>query len=245
MGVSMPHTQGKPAKGYVAALTGDLVGSTCSRGTPPDGDLLWRVGLLKDALRVTEKDFLPRTVSSFEIFRGDSFQGIVLPKDALRAVIVIRTFLRSRGPMEAPSSVLDARVAVGIGHVEKLPGGTVSESDGTALRRSGPALDEMKGQDRRTRFSTPWPQVDAELNTECMLLDAVIARWSKAQAEAVLIRLLLGKTQKEAGETLGVSQPAIAQRLRAANVDVLETLFARYETLIGRAIRLATSNDSL
>jgi DNA-directed RNA polymerase specialized sigma24 family protein len=78
-----------------------------------------------------------------------------------------------------------------------------------------------------------------------MLLDAVIARWSKAQAEAVLIRLLLGRTQKEAGETLGVSQPAIAQRLRAANVDVLETLFARYETLIGRAIRRMPSNDSL
>jgi predicted DNA-binding protein (UPF0251 family) len=81
------------------------------------------------------------------------------------------------------------------------------------------------------------------LNTGCMLLDAVIARWSKAQAEAVLIRLLLGKAQKEAGESLGVSQPAIAQRLRVANVDVLEALFQRYETLIGRAIRRPPSND--
>ncbi len=242
----MRQPQQGTAVGYVAALTGDLVGSCRPRkGKPADDDPLRRVRVLKDGLRALEKDFLSQVVSSFEIFRGDSFQGIVFPQHALRAAIVIRTFLRSRDGATSASLALDARVAIGIGGVTRFPEGTVAESDGTALRRSGPLLDQMKGRDRRLLFSTPWPHVDAELNTECMLLDAIVVRWSKAQAEAVLIHLLLGRTQKQAAESLGVSQSAVAQRLRAANVDALETLFARYEALIGLNISVTPSNDAI
>jgi hypothetical protein len=219
----------------VAALTGDLVGARSSdaeRGSP-----LRRVAVLKDALQALMAECGSAIVSEFQVFRGDSFQGIVIPEEAFRVAMMLRAFLRSRSPVRAASSALDARIAVGIGDVSEIPSAGVAESDGTAMRRSGSLLDRMKRSGHRLVFATPWPSFDAEVNVECGLLDIVVGRWSKPQSEAILLCQLYGRTQKDAANELGVSQPAIAQRLAAAHADAVDMVFHRYQSLLARTMK--------
>jgi DNA-directed RNA polymerase specialized sigma24 family protein len=92
----------------------------------------------------------------------------------------------------------------------------------------------MKG-DRRLRVESPWPEIDEELNTELALLDVVAGRWSPQQAEA-LIAHLRGITQTDAAKTIGISQPAVVGRLKAAGGSAIEDLCERYEHLISSKI---------
>jgi DNA-directed RNA polymerase specialized sigma24 family protein len=55
---------------------------------------------------------------------------------------------------------------------------------------------------------TPWKELNDELSTECALLDAVIERWTKEQAEAIMYQIM-GLTQEEIARILKISQPAV------------------------------------
>ncbi|MBE7445278.1 MAG: hypothetical protein HS132_08560 [Planctomycetia bacterium] len=213
--------------GLYAVVTGDIVGSS-KLTTGQRGRLL---SVLKSSFN-TIKDILPDGIRApFEIHRGDSFQGVLSrPAAALRVAIVIRASLRHGVETQQRRYALDARVAVGVGSIDFLPAGRGSEGDGEAFRRSGPVLDMMKG-DHRLIIRTPWQAVDAELATECALLDTLINRWSGEQAQAILGQIR-GLTQEMAAEEFGVSQPAVRQRLKSAGGWAIEELCRRYEQLI-------------
>ncbi|MCF6154674.1 MAG: hypothetical protein E3K36_05360 [Candidatus Brocadia sp.] len=213
--------------GLYAVITGDIVGS--SRLTTAQRSRL--LSVLKSSFN-TIKDILPDGIRApFEIHRGDSFQGVLSkPEAALRVAIIIRAGLRHGFKTKQRRYALDARIAIGIGSIDFLPSGRGSEGDGEAFRRSGPTLDGMKG-DRRLLIRTPWQAVDAELDIECALLDALINRWSAEQSQAILGQIR-GLTQERAAKEFGISQPAVRQRLKSAGGWAIEELCRRYELLI-------------
>lgn len=205
-----------------AVLTGDLVDS--SKLSPEQRQRMLEI--LKEAFATVDDLLEP---AGFEIYRGDSFQGVLRdPSNALEASLVIRSTLRMEQPDDAPVN-WDARTAIGIGTLENLPE-RVSEGNGEAYRRSGPLLDDMKG-DRRLRLATPWEEVDEEFNTQAALLDAVIAKWSPGQAE-VVCALLGGSSRKEIGRNLGISQAAVHYRVKGAGWTAVERFLKRYRSVI-------------
>lgn len=211
-----------------AVLTGDLVGSS-----QPDSK---NQRLMKDALKqsfgLIEGLFgSSGKLPAFDIFRGDSFQGVMQqPVAALEAGILIRAILRKCQPADQQPN-WDARIAIGLGEIDYLPE-NISEGDGPAYRRSGPVLDKLK-KDHRMEIRTPWDEVNKELATECALLEAIIAKWTPSQAEVVAL-LLEGKERKEIGSELDISQAAIHYRVKGSGWTAIETLVTRYQTVISK-----------
>ena len=221
--VSRPRTS--------AVLTGDIVGY--SRNREPERRRVLRA--LKSSLESLNRLLPGRTRVKFQIYRGDSFQTVILkPELALRAAILVRAGLRHRIQPSRRRQAPDCRIAIGIGTIDSLPTSAVSEGDGEAFRRSGPVLDAMRG-DRRLRIESPWPEIDNEMDTELALLDVVAGRWSPQQAEAVIAQLK-GITQAEAAKVMGISQPAVVARLKAAGGSSVEKLCERYEHLVSSRI---------
>jgi DNA-directed RNA polymerase specialized sigma24 family protein len=145
--------------------------------------------------------------------------------------LIIRAGLRYGFRTRRRRQALDARVAIGIGTVDFLPRGRGSEGDGEAFRRSGPVLDEMRYQ--RLSIRTPWPELDAEFQVECALLDALIERWSAEQAQAI-VYLIAGWTQEKIAGELRITQPAVRQRLKSAGGSAVQKAIERYKLLIHR-----------
>lgn len=209
-----------------AVITGDVVDS--SKVDKEYRDLL--IDTLKVAFKMvndlTGDEGMP---ASFDIYRGDSFQGIIAdPALALTASLIIRSSLRKAQP-ESSSVSWDARTAIGLGSIDYLPD-DVSEGDGEAYRRSGPLLDKMKSEQRLT-INTPWNETDEEMSVQAALLDAVIAKWSPNQAEVVL-ELIESKSRKIISEQLGISQVAVHYRVKGAGWFAVKKLLDRYKSVI-------------
>ncbi len=223
-----------------AVITGDIVGSSKLQVNQRSHLL----SVLKSSFQLIG-DILPGEIlAPFEIHRGDSFQGVLSkPEVALRVVIIIRASVRYGLEIKRRRYALDARIAVGIGTIDFLPAGRVAEGDGEAFRRSGPILDRMRG-DERLLIRTPWREVDAELDVECALLDALVNRWSAGQAQAILGQIR-GLSQERAAKEFGISQPAVRQRLKSAGGWAIEELCRRYEHLIYKWIRPGDNNSSI
>lgn len=224
-------------KPMLAVITGDLVGF--SKYTVSGRRRL--LAALKASFTSIRSALPRKSKTAFEIYRGDSFQGFLsAPELAVRSVIRLRAELRSRFKTGSRRDAPDIRTAIGIGSVDYLPAGRFWEGDGNAFRLSGPALDMMKN-DRRLSVHTPWPEIDAEMEIACALLDALIHRWSAEQAEAVT-RLLHGMGQTDTARTFGISQPAVRQRLRSAGGWAVEAACERFELLIRQKISPEANN---
>jgi hypothetical protein len=87
----------------------------------------------------------------------------------------------------------------------------------------------------RLQVRTPWPECDAELDVECSLLEVIASRWTTAQAQAT-VKEMMGLTQGAAARDLGISQPAVVQRLKKAGVWAIIRMCIRYEELLDRAV---------
>ncbi len=148
----------------------------------------------------------------------------------MRAAIIIRASLLSKFKMK--SARIDARIAIGLGTIDYLPpGNRAGEGDGEAFRNSGVELDRMKKAEQNLTVKTPWQDIDDELRTECALLDALMQRWTKEQAEAILYNIR-GATQEEIAKTLKISQPAVFQRLRIAGYRATQAALERFEMVV-------------
>ncbi len=208
-----------------AVLTGDIVSSSKVKKSHKEQ--------LSDTLKksfskiesFTESPIYP----AFEIFRGDSFQGVLGdPLQALKSAIHIRATLRMNQPDKVKTN-WDARLAVGIGTIDYLED-NATEGDGEAYRNSGPALDDQRGEERMT-IQTPWNSVNSEMEAECALMDAIIAKWSPPQAE-IIIKLLDGMVQEAIAKELGISQAAVHYRTKGAGWFAVEKFLNRYHSLI-------------
>lgn len=227
-----------------AVLTGDIISSSKFKAKQRDHLL----SALKISFKTIEEIWPDILCVSFEIYRGDSFQGVLLkPEKALHTAIVIRASLRHYFSTKSRRNAVDARIVIGIGSIASFPHNRAAEGDGEAFRRSGPILDEIKERRRLkkqalVRVLTPWPKIDAELDVECTLLDALIHRWSGEQAGAILGQMR-GLTQDAAAEEFGISQSATSQRLMDAGGRAVRKLCHRYETVISGAKKSEPESD--
>jgi hypothetical protein len=219
--------------GSAAVLTGDVIASTSLHAR---SELPRILGEAFAALaEVPEMLVLP-----FEIYRGDSFQGVVRSEKALLAAAIVRARLRAfRGEGPDADVELDARIAIGIGKIEHALDRVV-ESDGEAFRRSGRALDEMASANdgRRMRIDAGIADDGSGADLAAQLLDGIASRWTQPAAEAVYLSLSDSEmTQAAMAERLSVSQPAISQRLKSARLGELKPILALYERSVAALAR--------
>ena len=213
-----------------AVLTGDVAGSSRLEGEQRQKLLT----VLKDSFLLIDEIIGKEKVAfPFEIFRGDSFQGVLNETSgALRAAIIIRANIR-RSFDTTLKNAFDARIAIGIGTISLLPDQRGGEGDGPAYRNSGPVLDEMTKPPRFLLVRTPWDEMNNEINVELALLDTIIMKWSVEQAE-VALEYFKGKTQEQMAEYFQIAQSSIRKRLYNANLEQITLLENRFGFLLAK-----------
>ena len=213
----------RPVKAAIAILTGDIVGSAKSAEKQ-----IWLVRLKRamkqlESLCILNKD-------NWEIYRGDSFQlSLEEPKQALRAVLVIRAALKALPLFEEMD--MDVRISIGIG-VRDFEGDRVSESDGPAYHYSGHGLDEIEKDERRLIIKSDWPDLDDEMRVNLSLAEVILSNWSAASAEVCWHLFREDITQKELAVKLGISQPAVNKRIARAHLEEILLLEQRFRNRV-------------
>lgn len=211
-----------------AVITGDVAGSSRFEG---EHRALLLSAMKQSFALVSEMLGDDVMAFPFEIFRGDSFQGVLQhPAKALKAALIIRAGLRKSFQTTLKDAV-DARIAVGIGAISMLPDGRGGEGDGEAYRNSGPLLDKMAKESLFIKITTPWEAMNKELDVECALVDTIISKWSSKQAE-VFIETWKGKTQEQMATELNISQPGIRKRIQSSHIYPIELMANRFDDLI-------------
>lgn len=220
-----------------AIITGDVIQSTRMNVEYRD----WLFKQIASALKQWDKDFGMRS----ETFRGDSFQSLVKkPSDALKLALLQKTYIRSLNPSDIyeigkkntanrkgillPTWIFDARIAIGIGNIDLLAN-RLAGSGGEAFQLSGHLLDKIKNKKQSLAISTN-DQFKEELETEFILLDALISKTTALQCE-VINRKLLGYTEIEIAKKLDIMQSAVNQRSNSGNWNAIESMIKRFEII--------------
>ncbi|QCX38523.1 hypothetical protein FF125_08795 [Aureibaculum algae] len=206
-------------------ITGDLIDST---NYPPQ-----HLDAILNVVNTEFEYFRTAYDADFKIFRGDSFQGVVLDSSrALEVVLTVKTAVNKIPTKNKKiSGLTDFRIAIGIGNIN-LKRESILESNGEAFHFSGRTLDSMKGDYPRLLLKTADENLNDEFNVHFALLDSVTSKWSVASAE-VAYYLLKGKKETEVAEILGINQSAVNHRKKAANWDAVALLLQRYKSAIG------------
>lgn len=193
----------------ISVITADVVSS---RQHAPE-DLEAR---LTEIGKVIERHLFHRK-KTFQFYRGDSFQALVAPEDALRVALLWKSGVKAinHEPMG-----WDIRLAVGIGEIS-YTGKSLGSSAGPALEYSGLLLDSLK-QTKRTgiRFRTWSDAWTSELDLACDFAQVLTDRWTPAAADAVFKALLFQETQEQLAKRLDISQSSVHKRLQTANWSV-------------------------
>lgn len=214
----------------IAVLSADLLSSS----SYPKELLEQTIRALNREFRELEKLTVPS--SEFEIYRGDSFQGVIYaPEEALQFALRIKTainrlHLNKSESNKAFKREVDLKLAIGIGTYD-FKRDSILESNGQAFQFSGRTLDEMKKDNRKLRLKTPSENINDEFNASLFLFDTLSDKWSTASAE-VIYYLLKSFKETEIASELGISQSAVNQRKKAAGWDAIDVLLQRYKKVI-------------
>lgn len=210
---------------HCAVLTGDVVGSsrldeTARRELPV---------ALKKASQAARSLYGKAIPLDADVFRGDSWQLVVTDaKLGLRAAVFFRSHLHGY----SPDVGLDTRIAIGVGKINFVPKGQVSQGDGPAFRESGKVLESMP-KSRRLALSVAEIETPGGIAPVMGLMDTVIERWTEKQSLAV-VGMLQGLQQSQIAElwTPPVKQPVIARHLRQAGWEAVEAGLAYVENTL-------------
>ena len=165
----------------------------------------------------------------YEIIRMDEFLGLSeSPVHSMRSLIMLFSAFRFLSYKELGER-LELKVCEGIGPVE-FAQDHLRESDGTAFRTATDGNGKMR-RNQRLRVITTDKELNAEFDLTCSFMDIMIHDWSDEQAEAMFLNLT-GKNQMEISQMLGISQPAVNRRLKAAHFDTIHKFINRFEHLL-------------
>lgn len=220
-----------------AVITGDIIQST----RLSEADRSGLVKQIQEAMKTWEADFKFKS----EFFRGDSFQCLLPhPHFGLRVALLLKTFIRSLNPTTSfslaskkipekktsvllPATIIDARIAVGIGDADA--GAKLATSNGMAFSLSGHLLDGLKNSKQAFGIATDDDYND-ELETESMLLDALISKTTALQCEVINLKLL-GYNETQIAKDLNIIQSAVNQRSRSGNWNAIDAMVDRFELI--------------
>lgn len=181
-----------------------------------------------------------KEVSLFEMYRGDSFQGIVLhPVQALKIAFWLKSRVKKLNlekdkTSKAQKSMVDFRLAIGIGEIDGLPK-SLKEANGEAFLFSGRTLDEMKGKQQKTSLKTTNEDVNDEFEVHFKFFDQLADKWSLASAEVVYY-LLQDMKEVEIAQKIGISQSAVNSRKKASGWETIAILLGRYEQVVAQKL---------
>lgn len=199
----------------IAIITGDIINSEDHKTSD------W-IDILK-----TQLSKWGETPSDWEIYRGDEFQLKTTPKKALWAAIQIKAAIKS-------IKDLDVRMSIGVGS-ESFKGSTVSESNGTAYKRSGRAFENLKEEKLNLAIATGNKKEDQTLSLMIKLALDFMDEWTSVSAELIAIALANPKlAQKEIAKQLNIQQSAVSQRQKRARLDLVLELLQYYPKTIKR-----------
>tara|TARA_R110000868_G_scaffold26285_1_gene101463 strand:- start:56 stop:697 length:642 start_codon:yes stop_codon:yes gene_type:complete len=194
----------------IAVITGDIIASRKLKDqtvwSKPLRDLFNQYG---------------KSPGTWEIFRGDSFQIEVLPEDALRAALRIKSLIKTVSPDSDRKlkSPIDVRMAIGIG--ERGQGsGQISEDNGFAFIFSGETFETLKKQKITLAIRSEQKKFDEIMNLYLKLAQKVMDNWSISSGE--LMQAVLENptsTQAEIGKMLGIGQNSVSGRYKRAQVE--------------------------
>ena len=197
---------------YQAVITADMVNSTLF---PREKTTKW----LDEMMYLLVDNPLFDWALKPEIYRGDSFQGVLKNYDqAMYAAILARVAMRKH------ASNTDLRIAIGIGTTEKLTD-RAGTSDGDAFRLSGHLADNIRKQKARIGIALPVPS--EPLTATLTLLETLVESWTTSQSEAIMA-LLQKKNITQIAEQLGISQSAASQRVAASNWWAVEKFLSTF-----------------
>jgi len=185
--------------------------------------------LIRASFQAVNRMTEPHGRLKYEIIRMDEFLALSEdPVHSIRSLIMLFSAFRFLSYKELEER-LELRMCEGIGPVE-FARDHLRESDGTAFRTATEGIGKMKRNQRISVISGN-RSLDAELELTCSFMDILIHSWSDEQAEAMFLNLT-GKNQIEISQMLGISQPAVNRRLKAAHFDAVNKFINRYEKII-------------
>ena len=194
-----------------AVLTGDIIKSRTRASTE------WQP-ILKNVLQQYGKE-----PQHWELFRGDSFQLVVAPGDALQAAIHIKAAIKQL-------SGLDVRIAIGLGEQDKRSR-KITEATGPAFTRSGECFDQLKKQ--TLAISSPDTQFDETMNMVISLATLVMDNWSTTVA-SVILKMMENpdKSQQEIASQMKKSQSTISEALTRGGFEEVKKMEVYYRKQI-------------
>lgn len=199
----------------IAIITGDIINSEKHKASE------W--------INILKKQFSEwgETPTDWEIYRGDEFQLKIAPKNALWAAIHIKAVIKS-------IKDLDVRMAIGVGS-EDFKGSSVSESNGTAYKRSGRTFETLKDDKLNIAIATGNKKEDQSLNLMIKLALDFMDEWTSVSAEIIAIALSNPKkAQQKIAEELSIQQSAVSQRQKRARLDLVMELLKFYPQTVKR-----------
>ena len=213
--------------GLYAVITGDLIDSSKFVNNE------WQkvAFLLYESFRIVENETVPNEAFQykFEIYRGDSFQGVLKnPEFALKTAITILTYLQTH-PVN--NKMVLPRLSIGIGTIDYFSSSDkISESDGEAFRNSGRILDEMKKKNEMLKVTTPESRLNDIFDVQCTFFDVLCDKWKIEDSEA-LFGKMKNLTQEQIAFEYGISQSAVSYRLKSAGYKAVKKFIHYYEKL--------------
>ncbi len=193
----------------IAVVTGDIVNSERI------GPEKWMPSLEKYFLQLGKSPMV------WEIYRGDEFQLITTPEKALEVALTIKALVK-----KIPE--LDVRIAIGLGE-EEFKGKGVSDSNGSAYRRSGRTLMGLKENGVNLGIGIGNNQENT-FNLLFKLALDFMDSWSVVSAEIVFITLQNPDTkQREIAQKLNIQQSAVSQRKKRARLHLVQELLDYYK----------------
>lgn len=195
----------------IAIITADIIKSTLAESG------VW--------LEVVKRELnrLGSNPQDWEIYRGDSFQCVVEPADAILSSIKLKAALRS-------TANVDIRIAVGLGD-KTYDSDRITESRGSAFVHSGAKFEMLRKEKQNIAIRSDYDNFDAEINLYLKLGLIAMDNWTKNSAE--IVNLMLDNpdlSQIDIGQLIGIKQTSVSLRLKRAYFYELMEMNAMYKT---------------
>lgn len=154
-----------------------------------------------------------------ERFRGDGFQ-LALPRAtaAMEVAIALRAALIEHSEADQR---WDARIAVAVGPASWPDSDRLATADSEPFVRSGQDLDGLSEHGVHLSLALIDETDDGSLALLTRYLDDMVASWSRYSAEVIRLSLERETSQQAMADHLGIRQPSVHKRLRAARWPLL------------------------
>ena len=192
----------------IAIITGDIINSR-------KGEVQTWLPVLKKVLNQYGQE-----PSDWEIFRGDSFQLSIAPKNAILAAFHIKSAIKQ-------TKTQDVRMGIGIGKI-KYNSNKTTESNGSAYIRSGECFESLKKQTLAIKSDNS--ELDTILNIMLSLALLSANNWSSTVSEVIKKTIENANTkQKAIAQLLNKSQSGISEALKRGGFEEIMSLNNYYE----------------